>query len=91
MNLGALLKWGLFNKWEWFRKGGPGSLYSETFHQQIREAERFHENLMKSPKMYVLKSSKTISLMYKTVPGYKHFQWQHYWIIELNINLHHYS
>jgi hypothetical protein len=52
MKLGALLKWGHFNKREKFRKGGPGSLYSETFYYWIREAEGSYENLMKSPKYF---------------------------------------
>jgi hypothetical protein len=41
MKLGALLKWGHFNKRERFRMGGTGSLYSEMFFNGYRKQKVF--------------------------------------------------
>ncbi len=52
MKLGAILKWGVFNKGEHFRKGGRGSFAVRRFYNG-------YKNLIKSQK---------IVLFYKIVP-----------------------
>jgi hypothetical protein len=51
MKLGALLKWGNFNKGV-ILKGWPMKFAVRHFLQWIKEAESFYENLMKSPKHF---------------------------------------
>ncbi len=67
MNLGALLKWGLFNKWRGFERVAPEVYTVRCFIDRSGKQKGFMKinEITKSPKMYVLKSSKTISLKYK--------------------------